>query len=157
MKRLLITLALILVSASSFAQLNAMTVEEASNYRTVYVAPMKYGAIRYINDTYYLFGVTDNKYEDSMASILLGDTKESAVLTLEDLRKIVKKETKLTESLVVKGLGNKNTTIQKGFGEILFSTSGVAGFSHLLWTMRNKFEDAKEAVLSFEENPEDVE
>lgn len=154
MKRILLTIAFALLCALSFnahAQLQTKTVEEARGYRVVYKAPMGYGQIRYIAGMYVLLGVTDNQYEDTMASIILGEDKKTAVLSLEDLRKIAQKKTKLKEPIVVKGVGGKDTTIFNGLGEIIFKTEGVAGESHLLWAMKNAFNDAEDAVLAFEE------
>ena len=154
MKRLILTILLCMFSVISFdakAQLQTMSVEESRGYQTVFKIPMGYGEIRYIKEAYILFGVTDNKYEKSMASIFLGTSKESAILTLEDLRKIVFRETKLTEPIVVKGFADSNTTILKNLGEIMFKTSGVSGYSHAFGMLRGSFDKAREAILSFPE------
>ena len=102
------------ISINTYAQLNAVTHEEAYGYKTVWKAPMRYGCIRYSDGFYYLCGSTNNKYEKSYATILLGDDKESAILSLDDLYKIVSKETKLPKGgLIVKSIDNKTTTIYK--------------------------------------------
>lgn len=154
MKRAIVTLMAALLCALSFnanAQLLTQTEEEAHGFRTVWVAPMKYGEIRYTGDLYILFGATDNRFENKMASIVLGIDKKSAVLSLEDLRKIAQKQTKLKDAVVVRGVGGKETTIYNVMGEIIFKTEGVAGECHLLWAMKNAFNDAEDAVLAFEE------
>ena len=151
MKKFLMALMLCLVSIMSFGQISTMTVEESRGYITVYKAPAGYGEIRYIRGMFILFGASDNRFEDSMHSIYLGNNKESAILSLEDLRKIVKKETPLRNTIVVKGFNDKNTEIVKVMGEIIFSTEYVAGVSHLFWAMRNDFENAKNAIENFNE------
>lgn len=147
----------IIFTLNANAQLNGVSVEEASGYRTVYkisagVYEPGAGEIRYIEGEYILFGVTDNRFEKQMASIVLGDTKESAILTLEDLQKIIKKETKLSETLVVRGFDGKYTRIFKHPMSVArFSTDGIAGTTDVLWTLRNKFGAAKQLIRRFEE------
>lgn len=155
MKKILFIILLCLCSNSLInAQLNIKTVEEAHNYQTVYECYIGFGTymgeIRYFHSTgFVLFGVTDNHFEHSMASIFLGKTKEEALETLEDLRKIVKREKEVPNDFIVKGCNNKETQVYRGPGEWLISTEGVAGTSHILWRMSSRFEKAKEAVLNF--------
>lgn len=52
---------------------------------------------------YFLLGVSTNQFEKSMASIYLGDDKESAILSLKDLQSI--KKTKPKDTLYVEGMG----------------------------------------------------
>lgn len=154
---LIFVMAITLTSINTYAQLNTMTVEEYGGFKTVYersALGIVFGEIRYSRGEYILFGATDNDFEDSMASIVLGKSKESAILTLEDLRKIVKKEVKIDDEIVVKGCNNKYTHIYRGMGEFLIETDGVAGSSHILWRMSNKFEEAKEAIRNFKEPSE---
>ena len=154
MKKIItIIVTLLFVQVAANAQLTGVSIEEAAGYRTVWKAPLFSGEIRYVKDEgYVLFGATDNRFEKSMASILLGEDKNSAILTLEDLQKIVKRKVKFSD-LVVKGSNGKATTIIKGpLGEAaVFSTAGVAGFSHILWSMRNRFKSAKQAIVDFED------
>lgn len=154
MKKILFVILLCLCSNSLInAQLSIQTVEEAHNYQTVYECYIGFGTymgeIRYVSDGFVLFGVTDNHYENSMASIYLGETKEEALETLEDLRKIVKGEKEVPKNFVVRGCNGKETQIYRSFGEWIISTKGVAGDSHILWRMSSRFEKAKEAVLNF--------
>lgn len=140
------------ISINTYAQLNVVTYEEAYGYKTVWKAPMRYGCIRYSDGLYYLCGSTNNKYEKSYATILLGDDKESAILSLDDLYKIVSKETKLPKGgLIVKSIDNKTTTIYKTINGPTLKTEYVAGESYILYAMRNKFDDAKEAINNFKE------
>ena len=140
------------ISINTYAQLNVVTYEEAYGYKTVWKAPMRYGCIRYSDGLYYLCGSTNNKYEKSYATILLGDDKESAILSLDDLYKIVSKETKLPKGgLIVKSINNKTTTIYKTINGPTLKTEYVAGESYILYAMRNKFDEAKESINNFKE------
>ena len=140
------------ISINTYAQLNVVTYEEVYGYKTVWKAPMRYGCIRYSDGLYYLCGSTNNKYEKSYATILLGDDKESAILSLDDLYKIVSKETKLPKGgLIVKSIDNKTTTIYKTINGPTIKTEYVAGESYILYAMRNKFNDAKESINNFQE------
>ena len=140
------------ISINTYAQLNAVTHEEAFGYKTVWKAPMRYGCIRYSDGLYYLCGSTDNRYEETCATILLGIDKESAILSLDDLYKIVSKETKLPKGgLIVQGMNNKTTTIYKTINGPTLKTEYVAGKSYILYAMRNKFDEAKEAINNFKE------
>ena len=140
------------ISINTYAQLNAVTHEEAFGYKTVWKAPMRYGCIRYSDGLYYLCGSTDNRYEETYATILLGDNKESAILSLDDLYKIVTRETKLPKGgLIVKSMNNKTTTIYRTINGPTLKTEYVAGNSYILYAMRNKFDDAKDAINNFKE------
>lgn len=94
MKKIItIIVTLLFVQIAANAQLTGVSLEEAAGYGTVWKAPLFYGEIRYVKDEgYVLFGATDNRFEKSMASILLGEDKNSAILTLEDLQKNREKE-----------------------------------------------------------------
>ena len=140
------------ISINTYAQLNVVTYEEVYGYKTVWKAPMRYGCIRYSDGFYYLCGSTNNKYEKSYATILLGDDKESAILSLDDLYKIVSKETKLPKGgLVVRSIDNKTTTIYRTINGPTLKTEYVAGESYILYAMRNKFDEAKESINNFKE------
>lgn len=137
-----------------------MSHEDYGRYKTVWQASSllgnianESGGIRYLsNGTYVLFGETKNQFEDSMASIVLGDSKESAILTLEDLRKIVNKEVEIPKGgLIVNGVNGKKTTIYKSQGSFAFETEYVAGESFLLWHMKRKFEEIKDAIRKFDD------
>lgn len=152
MKRIFLTIAFALLCVSSFAQLNGQTVEESRGYKTVYKVPMNYGEIRYADGIYFLCGGTDNRYETTMATILLGGDKESAICSLEDIRKILFHETQLPKGgLVVDGMGGKKTTIFRGAGEFSFKTDGVAGTAHTLWVLKGNIQKAEDAIENFEE------
>lgn len=139
------------ISINTYAQLNVVTHEEAGGYKTVWKAPMKSGCIRYYDGLYYLCGSTDNRYETRYATVLLGDDKESAILSLDDLYRIVSGKTKLpNDGLVVKGMSNKKTAICKTMHSLTLKTEYVAGNSYILDAMRNKFDDAKKAVYNFQ-------
>lgn len=88
-----------------------------------------------------------------MATIELGKDKESALLTLEDIRKIVHKETELPkEGFYVKGARNKTTThIYRTINGVTLKSDNAAGESFVLWIMRKRFDEAKDAIKSFTE------
>lgn len=155
MKKIIILISIFIlstISINSYAQLNGLTHEEACGYKTVWKAPMKYGDIRYSDGVYYLCGVTNNKFEDTCATILLGKNKESAILSLDDLHKIISGETKLPKGgLIVRSKNNKASTIYRTMNGLTFKTEYVAGETYVLFVMRNKFDEAKEAIINFEE------
>ena len=151
---LISTLILITLTFTANAQLNGLTHEESAGYKTVF--EVKSMSIPSRHGTYFLCGSTDNQFEDTYATIYLGDDKESAILSLEDLRKIVSKEIELPKSgLVVKDVDGKRTTLYKRFdGMIYFKSEYVAGETYVLYTMRNKFDAAKQAILNFNDGSE---
>jgi chromosome segregation ATPase len=158
MKHIISTLTIIILSVITFtanAQLVGMSTEEYAEYKTVW----KHldGYIRYMEDsgTYVLLGSTNNRFENTMASIVLGDSKESAILTLNDLQKIVMKETDFPKSgLVVMGYNGKKTTIYKLQGTFAFKTESVAGETYILWHMKRQFDNARQAILDFNDGSE---
>ena len=89
MKKILGILMVMMIMMSGMAQLQVQTVEEFAGYKTLY--EIKYlgyynGEIRYIEGSgYILFGRTNNRFEDHMASIFLGETKDAAAKTIADL------------------------------------------------------------------------
>lgn len=138
-------------STNAIAQLNAQNYEDAVGYKTVWT--LKDACIRHFdNGDYVLLAPTNNDYENTMASIVLGNTKESAILSLKELQKIVKKETKLSKGgVIVKGCNGKKTHIFKSQGTFAIKTDFVAGESYILWHMKNRFEDAENAINKFNE------
>lgn len=114
----------------SYGQLQTKSTDEANGYKTVYKYWMGYGCIRYINGTYVLMGASTNQFENTMHSIILGDDKESAIQSLNDLREL---KNNCPKELIVTGVNNKNTRIFKAAGCILFATDGVAGESNGLF------------------------
>lgn len=152
MKHFITIIGGVIISAVSYAQLNVVTSEEAAGYKTVWKAPMKSGCVRYYDGHYYLCGSTDNRYETRYATVLLGGDKESAILSLDDLYRIVSGKTKIPNGgLVVKGMSYKNTIICKTLHGLALKTEYVAGNSYILDAMRNKFDDAKKAINNFKE------
>lgn len=131
-------------SINANAQLSMQSAEDAFGYTTVFKIPMGYGEIRYIDGGYFLMGVTDNRFEDSMASIYLGVDKESVCKSLEDLQMI--KSEKPKESIYVKGFKQRTTTIlNAGPNGMAFCTDGVAGVSYAL-----SFLKIEKAIISVE-------
>jgi hypothetical protein len=154
MKHIFITIILTFATISAYAQLNGVSHETAAGYKTIWEAPMGYGEIRYMESEglYVLCGVTNNKFENSMATIVLGDSKESANLSLDDLHKICTRETKLPKGgLVVNGYAGKSTEIYFTMNGPTIKTEYIAGESFVLFFMKKKFDDAKNAINTFKE------
>lgn len=155
----IVTLISMMFSVSSYAQLNLQTQEDAAGYKTVWEYNGMYGGgcIRYMERTgvYVLLGPTNNRYEDTMASIALGDTKESALKSLEDLEKIINKEIKLPKGgFIVKAYGRGNTTIYRSNMTWAIKEDYVAGESYVLHYIGKKMNDVKEAINNFNEPTE---
>ena len=143
-----------LFSLTCFAQLKVVNTDDARGYKTVhkiqYPHPSSNGEIRYSSGTYFLVGVTDNQFEKSMASIILGNTKDSAIQSLKDLQSMRSELPK--DGVYVPGLGSKKTHIYKlrtMFREMVFSTDGICGITYVL-TIIN-FEKAIKAIENFNE------
>lgn len=151
MKKIFMAIALCLVCATTInAQLVTKSIAEARKYTTVCeysVMTVCFGEIRYTSDGFILFGVTNNRFENSMASIFLGLTKEEALLTVEDLHKIL--QNKEMKEFVVKGFDNKNTTVYKSFGTYFIETEGIAGASDILSYLKLKITKTKESIQNF--------
>ena len=161
MKKFMVALMLCLVSIMGFGQLNVQTVEEYAGYKTVCkinCVATYVGEVRFITGTgYVLFGKTDNQFEKNMTSIVLGMTKESAILTLKDIRDL-KESSSVGDVLVVKGFGDKPTKIicVRDFGKNLaIKTEGVAGSSNILSYVTNTntyYDKMVSAINAFDES-----
>ena len=75
MRKLVVFMMLILPGVVTFGQLDIKSVSEYGNYRTVYTVTYfgsNMGEVRYISDIgFVMFGVTDNRFEESMAKTFL--------------------------------------------------------------------------------------
>jgi len=156
MKKLCMAIALCLICAITFevkSQLQAQTVEEYAGFKEICrFGPDKNGAIRYLKGRgYVLCGKTDNQFEKTMASIFLGVTKESAILTLRDLRDL--KDNIKEELVVTSGNPDSMTRIYfDSFYQLWFSTNGVAGSSWALtWLTEKNLKKITTAIQEFEE------
>lgn len=150
MKRILMAIMLGFISISSFAQLHKISLEEAHGYRDVIVFKnvVTAGYIRYAGGTYILCGVTTDHYDDEMATIYLGDDKESSIATIEDLCNL-----KLgKEPIIVLGAAEAETSIFKFMGGLEIETEGVAGISGVLGYLKPKKEKAIKAIQDFNED-----
>lgn len=149
MKKILFVLMLcisMVLTTNANAQLNTKTVEDVGGYKTVYKFWMGYGCIRYCDGTYILMGASTNQFENRMHSIILGDSKESAILSLKDLSKLKKS---CPTTIVVPSANNRNTKIYKLAGETIFESEGVAGYTHALFYL--KIDKAINAINCFNE------
>lgn len=160
MKKIILIIAVIALAFNSNAQLNIQPVEEYAGYESLY--KFKYmgtivGEIRYIKSCgYVLFGVTDNRFETSMASIFWGKTQDEAGRTIADLSSFY-----LNGKLgtyIVKGFDNANTriTLSKMYGKRLIGikTDGVAGESGVAYwfcAKDNIYSDVLHAIYGFNE------
>ena len=145
-KILFILMAIFATTFTSYAQLQTKTIEDVGGYKTVYKFWMGYGCIRYCDGTYILMGASTNQFENSMHSIILGDSKESAILSLKDLSELKKS---CPTTIVVPSVDNRNTKIYKLAGETIFESEGVAGYTHALFYL--KIDKAINAINNFNE------
>ena len=122
---------LCLVCTVSFGQLNVQKVNEYAKYEVVYKWWNGWGQIRYLieEEQFVLFGASDNQFEDTMHSIVLGSSKEEVLISLNDLGSL--KKSYFSETLIVNGMRNRPTKLMRGNG-LMFSTEGVAGVSYAL-------------------------
>ena len=166
MKKFFIALMLCVVSIMSFGQLNIQPIEDYAGYKTIYTVkcPMHphLGEIRYFTKqkVYVLLGESDNQFEKTMVSIVLGDTKESTIKSLYDLKDFTQ-NTPNYEVSVVTGCNDKTTKIYTyncGFGVngLYMKTDGVAGESYVgtyifATTTERTFEKIINAIKEFEE------
>ena len=141
-----VLMAIFATTFTSYAQLQTKTIEDVGGYKTVYKFWMGYGCIRYCNGTYILMGASTNDFEDTMHSIILGDNKESAILSLKDLSELKKS---CPTTIVVPSANNRNTKIYKLAGETIFESEGVAGYTHALFYL--KIDKAINAINYFNE------
>ena len=141
-----VLMAIFATTFTSYAQLQTKTIEDVGGYKTVYKFWMGYGCIRYCNGTYILMGASTNDFEDTMHSIILGDSKESAILSLKDLSELKKS---CPTTIVVPSANNRNTKIYKLAGETIFESEGVAGYTHALFYL--KIDKAINAINYFNE------
>lgn len=145
-KILFILMAIFATTFTSYAQLQTKTIEDVGGYKTVYKFWMGYGCIRYCNGTYILMGASTNDFEDTMHSIILGDDKKTAILSLKDLGELKKS---CPTTIVVPSANNRNTKIYKLAGETIFESEGVAGYTHALFYL--KIDKAINAINNFNE------
>lgn len=147
MKKIFFALmAIFATTFTSYAQLQTKTIEDVGGYKTVYKFWMGYGCIRYCNGTYILMGASTNDFEDTMHSIILGDDKKTAILSLKDLSELKKS---CPTTIVVPSANNRNTKIYKLAGETIFESEGVAGYTHALFYL--KIDKAINAINCFNE------
>ena len=103
MKKIIIALMLCIVSIGGFCQLQ--TKEIKYEYNTVYDIQMMgawFGEISYSeNYGFALFSKSNNRFEDKLIGIHLGETKEEAIQSLYDIQKM--RENGLESPLIVKG------------------------------------------------------
>jgi hypothetical protein len=145
-KILFILMAIFVTNFTSYAQLQTKTIEDVGGYKTVYKFWMGYGCIRYCNGTYILMGASTNDFEDTMHSIILGDDKKTAIMSLKDLSELKKS---CPTTIVVPSANNRNTKIYKLAGETIFESEGVAGYTHALFYL--KIDKAINAINNFNE------
>ena len=144
MKRFICILVSVLFACSAFAQLTQVQ----SAYKSVYKwnGMPRHGEIRHNGEFFYLCGESMNRFESSMHTIILGETKEEAIISLRQLDSLRENMGRKDEVKVV-GIGGKTTTIFKVMGSICFSTDGVANMSDCF--VMFKLEKAIQAINDF--------
>lgn len=151
MKKFLLAIVLCLVCTVSFGQLNVKTQQEVAKYEIVFKWwNGGWGQIRYFYNTeqFVLLGASDNNFEETMHSIILGEDKVSAIKSLQDISEL--RQTKFEDVLIVNGYKNKPTKLYKVMGCLYFETEGVAGVSYALTYLNvNKIEHAIFAIENF--------
>lgn len=107
------------------------------------------GTIMYVGNVYVLYGTSTNKYASKPHSIILGENKEQAIASLNQLSTLSDSLGR-KDNLEVMGTNEKTTTIFKVMGNIYFATSGVAGEADCLYFL--KFKEAIKAIEEYDEN-----
>lgn len=94
MRKFLSFAILLMVFCSAKAQLNVVSTAANEGYETIYQSFIGVYYVRYYanENAFYLLGRTDFAEEQQMLSIKLGETKESAIQTLNDLKNLDSKE-----------------------------------------------------------------
>jgi hypothetical protein len=146
MKKLVISIVMVTLTINCFAQLTQVR----PSYSTVYEwnGMPRHGEIRYNGSMYFLCGESMNRFESSMHTIVLGETKEEAINSLQQLDSLKENMTRKDE-IIVMGVNGKETTLFKVMGTLCFATNGVAGESDVLYLL--KHEKAIKAINNFNE------
>lgn len=93
------------------------------------------GQILNENGSYILYGPTNYRYSDARHTLYLGDSKESAIKSLEDIEQM--RNTLDAEWLVAQPDG-KPVRIYHYDGFFLFSKEGVPGYSSVLHYLKTE-------------------
>lgn len=154
MKKIFVIVFAVLMGFTASAQLTMSKLSHSSMKSTVYkwggtMLKPRTGIIMYFSNTYFLLGSSNNKYESKFHSILLGDTKEQAINSINQLKTIGDSITR-DKDFVVMGMDNKTTMLFKILGTVCFATIGVAGQSDCLYYM--PAEDIITAIKEYSEN-----
>lgn len=146
MKKLVISIVMVTLTINCFAQLTQVR----PSYSTVYEwnGMPRHGEIRYNGFMYFLCGESMNQYENNMHTIVLGETKEQAIKSLQQLDSL-KKSMSRKDEIIVAGANGKETTLFKFMGTLCFSTKYIADKSDVLALL--KIEKAIKAINDFNE------
>lgn len=146
MKKLIISIVMVTLTINCFAQLTQVR----PSYSTVYKWNCfpRHGEIRYNGFMYFLCGESINQYENNMHTIVLGETKEQAIKSLQQLDSL-KKSMSRKDRIIVTGANNEETTLFKVMGTLCFSTKHIADKSDVLYLL--KIENAIKAINNFNE------
>jgi len=157
MKKLFLLLSLVFSCVSLYGQITIKEANDVNPYISlcnIKDAGVRTGEIRYFKSDgmYVLMMSSSNQFERKMHSIILGDSKQSAIQSIKDLRELrnsIKKE----DELIVLGLNGKNTTIVKSGKGFYAATEGVAGYGYSFQGGRViNFNEIESSILNFEEN-----
>lgn len=147
MKKILITLLLLLSSLASYGQLNKTDLSEY--YRQVEVVSFgkNVGSVSYTPEGYILYGVSNDIYEILLHSIFLGSDKETAQNSLSELQNLDRSRTYMTQ-----GELEFKTLIYCSDGKAVIVTDEVRGYSHILDKLsKESYKKASKAISAFEE------
>ena len=134
MKKLFIAVIMTMLSINVFAQLQ----ETRPSYQTIYEwggFGVRHGEIRYDGNIYYLCGESSNRFESKMHTIVLGTTKETAIVSINQLDSLSDNMGRKDEVKVI-GIGDKQTTLFKEMGTLCFTTQYVAGWTDCLYALK---------------------
>lgn len=150
MKRLIVTIILYLFPITSYGQLNKIDLSDYRQDVVVHNFGHNIGYIHYTQEGYVLFGITNDIFEVLMPSIFLGETKEDAIASLNELDNIDTKHNQLLRgefyyaSIIYSYDGSKKN--------LMLITEGVRGQSPILSILTHEmYNSAIKSIVKFNE------
>lgn len=137
----------LLICGSAFAQLNIKSVTEKGLER-IMVAHATYSWLYRLPDGNYAYMAnTDNRFDHTFCTLLLGDSPESAIQTLNDLKTLMEEE--IASVTVEQSLGDVTLTFRKQLGvrQLWIKQEGLAGRSWISLAIVEKFIKYFEGLL----------
>ena len=141
MKKSIFIVAILLgICGIAKAQLNVSSVTEKGPERLL-VGQVSYSYLYKVGNSYEYWANTDNRYDETYTTLYLGDTVESAISTLNDLKSLMENE--VAAVTVQQPDGKLIITYQKilGVRQLWLKQEGNAGRSWISLKLVNKFID----------------